>query len=108
RQAPNVKSAYGLLADTALWKVVQTVFGFPDEMAAADISKQAAAVTRRLDVATLSDPDQLSRFIPRFLASWDARNIDATSPVLSLFTPSGAGVGLDLIMTLNNLKHGGS
>ena len=43
RAAPDVKSAYGLLADPALWQVVKTVFGFPDEMANADIDKQAAA-----------------------------------------------------------------
>ena len=72
REAPHVKSAYGLLADAALWQVVKTVFGFPDEMANADIDSQAKAVLKRLDIADLSDPTKLDRLITRFSAAWDA------------------------------------
>lgn len=108
RTAPTVKSAYGLLADQALWTVVKTVLGFPAEMANADITKQAAAVSKRLDVASLSDPEKLGRFIARFTAMWGAQNAQS-SPILSLFGDAGGGrsVGLDLAMTLYNLKHGG-
>ncbi len=109
REAPHVKSAYGLLGDAALWQVVKTVFGFPDEMANADIDSQARAVLKRLDIADLSDPTKLDRLITRFSAAWDAANIVTTDPVLSLFTQGQQpNVDLDLVMTLNNLKHGGS
>lgn len=108
RTAPSVTSAYGILGDVALWKVVKTIFSFPDEMANADIGKQAAAVTKRLDIASLADPAKLDKLITRFTAVWDAQNA-ASSPLLSLFGPgsSSSGMGLDLAMTLHNLKHGG-
>jgi hypothetical protein len=110
RQAPTVNSAYGLLGDTALWKVVKTVFGFPDEMANADIEHQAAAVLQRLDIADLKDPEKLDKLIARFTAVWDATETTVQDPVLALFPADGAApsVDLDLIMTLKSLKHGGS
>ena len=47
--------------------------------------------------------------IPVSTAAWDAANISA-DPILSLFSPTspGATVDLELVMTLKNLKHGGS
>ncbi len=107
REAPNVTTAYGLLADAPLWKVVQTIFGFPDEMANADIERQASAVRARLDVADLQDPAKLDRLIRRFTAVWDAAEA-AQAPVLALFSePSGGSSDLELIMTLKSLKYGG-
>lgn len=109
RMAPTVKSAYGLLGDAALWKVVQTVFGFPDEMANADIDKQAAAVTARLDLDDLKDPEKLDKLITRFTAVYDATEVTQADPVLALFSSSSqASVDLDLIMTLKSLKYGGA
>jgi len=108
RMAPTVSSAYGLLADAALWKVVQTVFDFPAEMANADITRQAAAVKARLDVKTLKEPAALNRLIQRFTARWDTSDPAASaSPALSLLSQQ-PGIGLDLVMTLHNLKRGGN
>ncbi len=109
REAPHVTSAYGLLSDPALWQVVKTVFGFPDEMANADIEKQANAVLQRLDLGDLKDPAKLDRLIARFTATWDATETSVQDPVLSLFSASSQpAVDLDLIMTLKSLKYGGS
>jgi hypothetical protein len=110
REAPTVTSAYGLLSDAALWKVVKTVFGFPDEMANADIEKQAQAVSARINVNDLKDPAKLDKLIQRFTAVWDATESTAQDPVLALFTTTSpqASVDLDLIMTLKSLKHGGA
>ena len=110
RTAPTVKSAYGILADSALWKVVKTIFGFPDEMANADIEKQAAAVTARLNIADLQDPAKLNKLISRFTAVWDATEDSAQDPRLALFSTDStqASVDLSLIMTLKSLKHGGA
>lgn len=107
RAAPNVTSIYGLLADQALWQVVKTTYGFPDEMAAADIDKQAKAVSQRLNIEDLKDPEKLSHLIQRFAAVWDATNVTAADPILTLFSKSEQTVGLDLLLTLNSLKHGG-
>lgn len=109
REAPNIKSAYGLLADDALWQVIQTTFGFPDEMANADIEQQAAMVEQRLNISDLQDPEKLEKLITRFTATWDATENASSDPVLNLFTSSSqASVDFDLILALNTLKHGGS
>lgn len=109
REAPNVKSAYGLLGDAALYKVVQTIFGFPDEMSNADVDQQAKAINAKLDVADLQDPQKLAKLINRFTVMYDVTENTDSDPVLALFDPSSASSNsLDLIMTLNNLKHGGS
>ena len=99
----------GAELDEALWKVVKTVLGFPTEMASADITKQAAAINKRLDISTLSDPVKLGKFIGRFTAMYDAQNAQS-APLLSLFGGGGgnSGIGLDLAMTLHNLKRGGA
>jgi hypothetical protein len=109
RMAPQVTTTYGLLGDAALTEVVKTVLGLPDEMANADIEKQAAAIEKRLDIEDLADPVKLERFINRFVTTYDALNVTATSPVLSLFDDSYSSgtLTLDLAMTLNNLKRGG-
>jgi hypothetical protein len=108
RMAPEVKSAYGLLGDAALWKVVKTVFDFPTVMAGASIEKQAAAVTKRLDMSILKDPVKLQHFIQRFTSRWDATENYADSPIISLFNASSQStLSSGLIATLNSLKHGG-
>ncbi len=110
REAPNVTSVYGLLADTALWTVIQTTFGFPDTMSNADIELQAKAILQKLDIADLSDPDKLEHLISRFAAAWDAENSTTSDPILALFnnTGSSATVDFDLLAALTSLKHGGS
>lgn len=108
RKAPTVASAYGLLSDPALWQVLKTTFGFPAEMANADIEKQADAINARLDLADLQDPEKLARLITRFTATWDATNNAGQDPVLQLFSNQPAAqADLNLMMTLTSLKHGG-
>ena len=102
-------SAYSILGDPALYKVVQTVFDFPDAMSSADIDKQAAALTKRLDLSTLKDPAKLQTFVERFTDMWDITQDTTPSPIISLFDSSSQPtLGDDLIATLNSLKHGGS
>jgi len=110
REARNIKSVYGLLADTALWTVVKTIFGFPDSMANADIELQAKAVSQKIDVADLSDPEKVNKLIVRFAAAWDAENVTTSDPILALFNNTGqnATVDFDLLYALTALKHGGS
>ncbi len=110
REAPNVNSVYDLLADTALWTVIQTAFGFPDSMSNADIELQAKAVSQQIDIADLSDPTKLEKLITRFAAAWDAENATTSDPILALFNNTGqnASVDYDLLYALTSLKHGGS
>ena len=106
RMAPSVKSAYGLLADTALWKVVKTVYGFPTEMGTADIDQQAKAVKARMNVADLQDPAKVDKILKRFTIMWDATENTATTPVLQLFN-SGSTASSGFTSSLINLKYGG-
>lgn len=108
RTAGTVKSAYGILADDALAEVVFTALGFPKEMRGADIDKQAAAIAKRLDIESLQDPKAVEKLLQRFTALWDVTNSTTSEPVLTLFgAASTTSVGLDLVMTLQNLKRGG-
>jgi hypothetical protein len=109
RQAPHVTSPYDLLADPALWQVVKTAFGFPDEMANAAIEQQAAAVLDRMPISDLHDPAKLDQLITRFTAIWDVTHNSQNDPTLALFIDQGDGPSLDpdLLLTLNSLRHGG-
>jgi hypothetical protein len=109
RKAGDVTSVYDLLADPALWQVMKTAYGFPTEMANADIEKQAAAVLAQVPIADLKDPAKLDRLIARFAAAWDATQAVTNDPTLLLFADrsTAQSVDLDLIMTLTSLKHGG-
>lgn len=105
REAPNVKSAYGILADSALTQVVQTVFNLPSEMSTADIELQKKMIDKVLKVEDLTDPTKLQKIIQRFTVMWDATNNVSSSPVLALFQDSSTS--LDTSMSILNLKYGG-
>ena len=103
RAAPDVSSAYGILADSALTEVVKTVFNLPSEMSSADIELQRKMIDKVLDIEDLKDPEKLQKMIQRFTVMWDATNNVSTSPVLSLFQDTS----LDVSMSILNLKYGG-
>jgi len=105
REAPNVKSAYGLLADSSLWQVIKTAFDFPDAMANAPIEKQAQAVNQRLKIADLSDPKKVDSLLRTFAVKYDIAQRVQNSPVLQLFDTST--VGTDVSMSILSLKYGG-
>jgi hypothetical protein len=109
RMAPSVKSAYGLLADPALWKVVKTAFNFPDEMANAPVEKQAAAVLARMSIDDLADPAKLDHLIQRFTAVWDATVNVPADPMLGLFSDDGTvpSVDIELVIAMKSLRYGG-
>ncbi len=110
RKAASVKSAYGLLADPALLKVVQVAFGIPATISTADIDRQADLLDSKLDIADLKDPEKVKRLMQRFTAMWDIENgtAAATSPAILISQPREAGIGADLLMSLQRLKLGGS
>lgn len=105
REAPNVKSAYGILADSALTQVVQTVFNLPSQMATANIELQKKMVDKVLNVADLKDPAKLQKLIQRFTVMWDATNNVSSSPVLALFQDTSTSFNAS--MSILSLKHGG-
>ncbi len=110
RKASGLESPYNILADAALLKVVQTVLDLPATMSLLDIDKQAELISLRLDVEDLEDPDKLARFLRRFTSLWDAANpkTGTSTPSLLVGQPIEAGIGGDLLASLQNLKLGGN
>ena len=111
RNAPDIKTAYDILANTAYAKVVRTVLGLPDSIATADIDKQAAMIMDRIDIADFQDPEKLDKFMTRFTSMWEVSNptSSAASSIAALFSqPVEYGISSDVMMTLQSLKLGGS
>jgi Protein of unknown function (DUF1217). len=110
RKAPELKSVYGILADRALLAVVQTALGIPAEASAADIEVQAKMIEAKLNIEDFKDPEKLDKFLQRFAAAYDATNMPlaVSAPVLTLFGNSAqtAGMGVDLLMSLQKIKTG--
>ena len=109
RTAPEIDSAYGILADTALYEVVRTALGIPAEVASADIDKQAEMLDSRLDLDDFKDSEKLNTFMQRFTALWELDNPSYGSADSSLLLSSSTGFGItpELMLSINNLKLGG-
>ncbi len=109
RKAADIDSPMQFLADPALLKVAQTALGISPLTAAADIDKQAAMISARLDVEDLKDPEKLDRFLARFTSLWELENGQslASSPSILLGQPLTLGLSANLLASLQNLKLGG-
>lgn len=109
KMAPNITSPYQILADKALLQFAQTAFGLSSMMSQADITTQAAMITKKLNMADLQDPTKLNKLIAQFSALYDVNNSDPnqTSPVVQLlqgdFTSSNGIVTIDPITTSFNV-----
>ncbi|MEX0404198.1 DUF1217 domain-containing protein [Aquibium sp. LZ166] len=107
RKAPDLTSMYGVLADTALAKVVRTSFGLPDSFALLDIDKQVEILEKKLDIEDLEDPEVLSKFLTRFTSLWEIEN-PTTSSVSNLSVlfgqPTEFGISTDVLLTIQQLK----
>jgi Protein of unknown function (DUF1217) len=110
RTASSVTSAYGILADAALLKVVQTTFGISPYSGNADIDAQASYLNKVLNIKDLQDPSKVEKLVERFTAMWDAsgNNTDSTtSSALLVSDSSSFGLSSDLLMSIAGLKLGG-
>lgn len=110
RKAPGITSAYDILGDSALSQVANTLLGLPATSGAATseaLDRRAQAIAGKIDIASLQDPAQVQVLAKRFAAIWDAQNNTQSAPVLALFTDSGAGLGADLLASLQSVRFGG-
>lgn len=110
RKASTATSAYGILADAALLKVVQTTLGISELSSLQDVDTQAKTIDAMMDVADLQDPEKLDKFIQKFTAKYDAENSATTSdPTLSLYSASSqVTFSADLLMSIQSLRLGGT
>ena len=109
RMAPNITTAYSILADKTLLKVVETAFNLPSTLSLENIDTQAKEISQLLDVSKLQDPTYLHNFIERFTASYDAQNpLGQSSTPTNAMLVSSPGISQNLLLSLASLKLGGS
>ena len=83
--APTITSAYQLLGDKALTKVVHTLLSLPDSASGADIDSQARTINSKINIADFKNPAELDNIIARFAALYDLANTTTTDTTASLF-----------------------
>jgi hypothetical protein len=108
RKASSITSAYDILADKALAKVVRTALRLPDSTAMLDIDKQASMIEDKLNVEDFQDPAKLGDFLKRFTSLYDIDNPSAaqqSSPAAILFSqPTTQGISTNLLLSIQQLK----
>lgn len=108
RKAPDITSAYDILADKALSEVFRTTFNLPDSMAAMPIDQQAKFVDKFMKIKDLSDPTKVAKLLNRFSAMYDVKNNQtsgqAQSPLLNLFQGSGSGISDATYLAIAKLR----
>ncbi|VVT22357.1 DUF1217 domain-containing protein [Rhizobium sp. EC-SD404] len=108
RMAGEINNAFDILADPALQQVVRIALGLPEEIAQSDIDAQARMIEDRLDIATLSDPRELDKFITQFSALYDMENSNFADPALTLFSgDAGSALGADMLSSLAQVSRRG-
>jgi hypothetical protein len=113
RKASSVTSAYGLLADSALLKVIQTAYGISSNASSESIDTQAATINNILNIKDLQDPTKVQKLVERFTAMWDASGNNASSsqsPAVSLLSgrnTASAGFSTNLMLSIAQLPSGG-
>ena len=111
RKAPGIDSVYSLLADPALLKVTQTVLGLSEATGALDIDRQAAMISKRLDIEDFKDPEKLSKLLTRFTGMWEAQKAPdfAANSAATILIGGGVQFGIsgNLLASLQNLRLGG-
>ena len=100
RKAPNITSAYGVLADKQLLNVVQTALNISTMTGLEPIDQQAAMLASKINFADFQDPKKLQNFIGRFAAMYDYNNGSSSSGTTStnailLGAAQGVGAGVD-------------
>lgn len=108
RKAPDITSAYDILADKALSEVFRTTFNLPDSMAAMPIDQQAKFVDKFMKIKDLSDPTKVAKLLSRFSAMYDVKNNQTSgqvqSPLLNLFQGSGSGISDATYLAIAKLR----
>ncbi|MGO4870884.1 MAG: DUF1217 domain-containing protein [Roseiarcus sp.] len=85
RVAPSVTTGLGIMGDTNLLDVVQTIFGLPPETTGTDIDTEAQEITQLMPMSDLQDSSKLQQLTERFTAMYDlnygAGGADASTPL---------------------------
>ena len=84
-RAATAKTAYAVLGDPVLRRVVTTALGLPQQIAVQSVEAQARAITSRLDLGKLQDPKEVARLAERYVvaAAGSASTTSTGTTVLS-------------------------
>ncbi|OCP00299.1 MULTISPECIES: DUF1217 domain-containing protein [unclassified Ensifer] len=108
RKAPEINTAYDILADRALFEVIKTAYSMPEGLQNAKIDAQAAYLERAVNIKDLQDPEKLEKLLQRFTALYDVENNTDVSPGLAILTGAGGGgVSAETLLSLSQLRTGG-
>ena len=113
RNASSITNLYGLLADKNMLKVVETAFGLPSSTTADIDYARGKTLSTYVSVSDLQDPTKVQKIAERFTAMWDLAGNNTSSDVSNVTqifaaSSSTAGVGADLLLSLQGLRLGGS
>lgn len=106
RKAPDATNWFQIMGDKPLYEVVRTALQIQPAGARADLNRYAERLEQRVPLEKLRDPKFLDRFISRFLANYDAKNVgSATASAVSLVQPftrtsSAVSLGASTILSL--------
>lgn len=106
RKAPAINNLYGLLADRALYKVVETALALPSTLPASGIEKQAAIIGKKLDINSLRDPKKVKELIERFASLWDLSQQGPQSTAASILqrvTPT-VSIASETLATIQGIR----
>ncbi|MCA6125236.1 DUF1217 domain-containing protein [Bradyrhizobium sp. WSM 1704] len=110
RKAASIKTPYQILADKALTQVAQTALGLSATVSSADIDKQAAMLSKMINISDFQDPAKVTKFVQRFAAMWDASqaaNDTSTNPALVLIGATTTnGMDVDMLSKLQSIRLG--
>ena len=117
QNAPNIKTAYNILADKNLLAVVQTALGISPNTSAEAIDTQAKLITNtmsneNMNISDFQDPKKLQNFIKKFSAMYDVTNSSNSLQSTGVADPLlGASSGttnfsVSLLTSMQGIKPG--
>ncbi len=108
RTGGKITSAYEILGSPALYEVVRTVLGMPESMAGTDIDNQAAVINEKFDIKKFQDPEEVDKFVKKFVILYDAQTGAGATPTVELFAGNPVtGISESVLTAVNALKFGG-
>lgn len=110
----NISSHCNILGDATLRKCVETELGLSGTISEKNIDTRAQLFTNAMSnagvgISSLQNTTTLNKFLDRFTANYDASHTSAVSTTLTSALGNGSpGIGSDLLLSIANLKLGGS
>jgi hypothetical protein len=117
QNASKITDGYSILADSKLLTVAQTTLGISSYTSMQNIDIQAKQLDRLLTYSNFQKSSYVLNFVERFSAQYDLNNASssisssATSNIVSPLlasTGSTTSFSADLLMSIQNLRLGGS